>query len=57
MKPSRRCVLNAVRLALMAIGALLLSHLLVVGGALCLVGIAKSHGGIGPIKINDGGKQ
>lgn len=45
---SRRCVLNAVRLALIAIGALLLSPLLVVGGALCLVGVAQSHGAIGP---------
>ena len=36
------------RLALMAIGALLLSPLLVVGGALCLVGVAQSHGAIGP---------
>lgn len=57
MKSKRRCVLNVVHMALMAIGALLVSPLLLVGGALCLVGVAKSHGGIGPIKINDGGKQ
>lgn len=52
MMSKRRCVLNVVHVALMAIGALLVWPLLVVGGALCLVGVAQSHGGIGPIKVD-----
>ena len=49
---SRRLGLNLVTVALLAIGALLVWPLLVVGGALCLVGVAQSHGGIGPIKVD-----
>ena len=52
MMSKRRCILNVVHVALMAIGALLVSPLLLVCGALGLVGVAKSHGGIGPIKVD-----